>query len=80
MAITIAMDRRLWNLERNRDIIKNCLAEADEQTRVIIEELYMKKRPSLTLIGLARQLFISKSQAYKLRNHFFEAVADELGM
>ena len=42
MAITIAMDRRLWNLERNRDIIKNCLAEADEQTRVIIEELYMK--------------------------------------
>ncbi|MDN6543998.1 MAG: transcriptional regulator, partial [Enterococcaceae bacterium] len=25
-------------------------------------------------------LFISKSQAYKLRNHFFEAVADELGM
>ena len=44
------------------------------------EELYMKKRPSLTLIGLAQQLFISKSQAYKLRNHFFEAVADELGM
>ena len=80
MAITIAMDRRLCNLERNRDIIKNCLAEADEQTRVIIEELYMKKRPSLTLIGLAQQLFISKSQAYKLRNHFFEAVADELGM
>ncbi|MGC2991132.1 hypothetical protein ACPTGG_14430, partial [Enterococcus faecalis] len=42
---------------------------------------YIKKtRPSLTLIGLALQLFISKSQAYKLRIHFFEAVADELGM
>ena len=79
MAITIAMDRRLWNLERNRDIIKNCLAEADEQTRVIIEELYMKNGP-FNINGLAQQLFISKSQAYKLRNHFFEAVADELGM
>ncbi|MGH2233732.1 transcriptional regulator, partial [Enterococcus faecalis] len=51
-----------------------------EQTRVIIEGLYMKKRPSLTLIGLAQELFISKSQAYKLKNHIFEAVEDELGM
>ena len=79
--------KKISEIERNKNSVrligtlgKNCLAEADEQTRVIIEELYMKKRPSLTLIGLAQQLFISKSQAYKLRNHFFEAVADELGM
>ena len=44
MAITIAMDRRLWNLEKSRHY-QNCLAEADEQTRVIIEELYMKNGP-----------------------------------
>ena len=50
------------DLERNRDIIKNCLAEADEQTRVIIEELYMKKRPSLTLIDLPSNYLLVKAK------------------
>lgn len=80
LAITIATDRRLWNLERNRNIIQSCLAESDEQTRVIIEELYLKNRPTLTLLGVAQQLFISKNTAYRLRNTFFERVAEELGL
>lgn len=80
LAITIATDRRLCNLERNRDVIRACLERADEQTKTIIEELYLKRRPTLTLLGVAQQLFISKSQAYKLRNNFFESIADELGM
>lgn len=80
LVITIATDRRLWNLERNRNIIQSCLAESDEQTQVIIEELYLKNRPTLTLLGVAQQLFISKNTAYRLRNAFFERVAEELGL
>lgn len=80
LAITIATDRRLCNLERNRDVIRACLERSDEQTKKIIEELYLKRRPTLTLLGVAQQLYISKSQAYKLRNKFFESIADELGM
>ena len=80
LAITIATDRRLWNLERNRNIIQSCLAESDEQTQVIIEELYLKNRPPLTLLGVSQQLFISKNTAYRLRNAFFERVAEELGL
>ena len=80
LGITIATDRRLWNLERNRNIIQSCLAESDDQTHVIIEELYLKNSPTLTLLGVAQQLFISKNTAYRLRNAFFERVAEELGL
>lgn len=80
MAITIAMDRRLWNLERNRDVVKDCLARADENTKEIIEKLYLQKNATVNLLGMSQRLFISKSKAYELRNDFFEAVADELGL
>lgn len=80
LAITIAEDRRLCNLERNRDVVRSCLEESDEQTKIIIEELYLKKRPTLTLLGVAQQLYISKNTAYRLRNEFFKKVADELGL
>ncbi len=80
LAISISTDRRLTNLERNKAAIKRCLNESDSSTRKIVNECYIKKNPTLTIIGVAQQLYISKSEAYKLRNIFFQKLADELGL
>ncbi|MGK9295980.1 transcriptional regulator, partial [Melissococcus plutonius] len=78
LLITIATDRRLCNLERNRNITRKVLEESDDQTVVIIQELYLKQRPTFTLVGIAQKLYISKNTAYRLRNKFFEQMAEEL--
>ncbi len=80
MMITISEDRRLSNLERNRNVIDNCLNLSDDTTKRIINELYLKTNPTLTLTGLAEKLHISKNTAYRLRNSFFESIAEELGI
>lgn len=80
LMITIEQDKRLTNLERNKRVISQALEEADEDTKTIIEELYMKKYPQYTLVGLVQQkkIFVSKTRAYELRNIFFQSIADEL--
>lgn len=80
--ITIEQDKRLNQLERNKKIVNSALEEADEDTKVIIEELYFKKYPQYTLVGLVQQnkIFVSKTKAYELRNTFFQTIADELGL
>ncbi|MBL1227996.1 transcriptional regulator [Enterococcus sp. BWB1-3] len=80
LMITIEQDKRLYALERNKRVIAEALEEADENTRVIIQELYMKKYSHYTLAGLIQQqkIFVSKTKAYELRNLFFQTIADEL--
>lgn len=80
MILAIAADRRLAHLEKNKLAISECLAQTDEVTRTIIEEVYLKKRATVTMIGIAQKLYISKNSAYRLRNTFFEKLADELGI
>lgn len=82
MMITIEQDRRLSALERNKRIIEDNLQECDEDTRTIIEELYIVKYQRYTMEGLVEQRLIScgKSKAYDLRNRFFENVARELNL
>lgn len=80
MVITISVDRRLRNLEINRKIIADILEASDETTNHIIEELYFKPRPQFNMVGIAQKLFISKNSAYRLHNHFFEKLANELGL
>lgn len=53
---------------------------SDETTQKIIKEIYLNKKTNLTLLGMSQKLFISKTQAYNLRNLFFEQLADELGI
>ena len=82
MMITIEQDRRLSALERNKRVIEDNLQECDEDTRTIIEELYIVKYQRYTMEGLVEQRLIScgKSKAYDLRNRFFENVAMELNL
>lgn len=82
MMITIEQDRRLSALERNKRIIADNLDECDKDTRTIIEELYIKKYTQYTMDGLVKNGLIncSRSQAFNLRNSFFENVAKELNL
>ena len=82
MMITIEQDRRLSALERNKRIIEDNLQECDDDTRTIIEELYIVKYQRYTMEGLVEQRLIScgKSKAYDLRNRFFENLARELNL
>lgn len=82
MLITIEQDRRLAALERNKRIVSNLMDESSEDTRVIIKELYMKKRPEYTLQGLVqhKKIFCSKRTAQRLKNKFFEEMAKALDL
>lgn len=81
MVITIADDRRLTNLEHNRDVVDRCLAKSDSATITIIHELYFKETPSFTLQGVADKLnYANESSVRKKRNRFFEMMANELGL
>ncbi|MCV2505664.1 transcriptional regulator [Melissococcus plutonius] len=80
LLITIEQDKRLVQLERNKRIIDDALDNSSEDTKVIIKELYLKKRPQYTLEGLVqnRLIFCSKRTAQRLRSDFFKTVASEL--
>lgn len=82
MMITIEQDRRLSALERNKRIIECNLDECDDDTRTIIEELYIKKYTQYTMDGLVQNglIYCSRRKAFNLRDAFFENVARDLNL
>lgn len=81
-ALTIAEDKALGIIKRNKRVVQKELDQADSDTRVIIEELYIRKYPQYTMSGLVNNHKIScgRTKAFKLRDTFFENIADELGL
>lgn len=82
LLITIEQDRRLASLARNKRIIADTINAADEETKTIIKELYLKKYPQYNIQGLIdhQLIFCSRSQAYNLRNKFFGDIAIQLNL
>lgn len=78
MAINIATDRRLTALDRNKKIIDQCLDQCSWETYKIIDTVYFKRAKSVE--GVAMEIPLSASQVRRLRQQFFERVADELGI
>ncbi|WP_159723158.1 integrase [Enterococcus sp. CSURQ0835] len=73
----------LWSIEsheaivqfkRQKQVVEDLLKECDENTRIIINELYISKFPKYTMQGLVDQDIIdcSKNTGFRLRNRFFE--------
>lgn len=79
LAISIAEDRRLTNLERNKRVVKSCLQVVDQDTVDLITELYFKKHQTRTLEGIAQKLNSSPAAISRKRTKFFELVKSELG-
>lgn len=82
LMITIEQDKRLTNLERNKQVVSNALDNSDKDTRTIIHELYLVKRPVYTMDGLLQsgKVFCSKRTAQRLRTEFFEEIANALNL
>ncbi|MGM0169157.1 hypothetical protein IGI39_003473 [Enterococcus sp. AZ135] len=80
LLISISLDRQLINLERNQKIISMCLDNATFETREIIELLYMTNKQKVNLDLAADQVFLSKRQVIRLRDAFFEELAEHLGI
>ena len=80
LLISISLDRQLVNLERNQKIITMCLENATAETKEIIELLYMKNNHKVNLDLVADQVFLSKRQVMRLRDAFFEELAEHLGI
>ncbi|WP_047999932.1 transcriptional regulator [Lactiplantibacillus herbarum] len=80
--ITIDEDRRINALKRQRAIVEDCLDEVGTDTETIIGELYFKKHPKYTLVGLVDNNVISvgKARAYELKNAFIDECAKGLGL
>lgn len=80
LLITISLDRRLINLERNQKIISQCLENTTIETKEIIKLLYMTDKKKVNLDFVADQVFLSKRQVIRLRDTFFEELAEHLGI
>lgn len=80
MLITIEQDARLTRLNEQYNITKRLLDETDDDTRIIIKELYIRKRPQYTMQGLADKhlIFCSARTGRDLRTAFFKKMALEL--
>lgn len=80
LLMTISLDRRLLSLERNQKIISLCLENATIETREIIKLLYMTDKTKVNLDLVADKVFLSKRQVIRLRDAFFEELAEHLGI
>lgn len=80
MALSIKIDKQMVQLFINEECIAACLAEADDLTVQIIEELYFKHRAQMNLERLAQLLNVSVSGVSMRRKQFMESLAEKLGL
>ncbi|WP_275781959.1 transcriptional regulator [Latilactobacillus curvatus] len=82
MIITLDEDRRLNALKRQRNLIDDTLDEFGNDTEVIINELYFKRRQEYTIEGLIeqRKIFVGRSKAFELKSKFIERLGSKLGL
>jgi len=82
LMITIEQDQRLAALERNRRVVAILLEECCEDTKIIIQELYMRRMPKYTIQGLITNglIFVGRTKAFELRDRFFLEVGKDLNL
>lgn len=82
LVAAIGNDRVIRNLDVTQKAIAFNLEHCDNDTRTIIEELYLKRYPRYTMDGLivSEKIKCKRSKAYDLRNEFFENVAKDLNL
>lgn len=79
-AITIAEDRRLFQLRKQKEAVEKCLNRCDKDTRLIIDNLYFKKHVVYTIDGIAYLLNSSHASVSRKKKSFIKDVAIELGI
>lgn len=78
---TMKEDRELQQLKLNHKCVSYCLAHTDKDTQRIIEELYFKDGPEITLAELGNTVLnMTKGNVSKKRKQFFEFILEEIGL
>lgn len=82
LVITIDEDRMLHSLKNQRNVVDDCFDESDDDTKIIIKELYFNQHPQYTMSGIVQNNIVSVGlrRAYDLRNVFIGKVARGLGL
>ena len=82
LIITLDEDKRINALKKQRQVIDDCLDEVGEDTEIIIDELYFRKRPRYTIDGLVVNHLIgcSRATAFRLKKQFISSCAKQLGL
>ncbi|WP_137624963.1 transcriptional regulator [Lactiplantibacillus pingfangensis] len=80
--ITIDEDRRINALRRQHDVIDDCLDGVGDDTEVIVNELYFRKRQQYTIDGLVMNqlIHVSRRKAFDLKRLFLEDCAKGFGL
>lgn len=78
--ITIQRDQQLAILERTKREIENLLDESDGLTQLVIEEVYIHQRVRIDELPSRPQCYYGRSELYRLKQRFFEQLADNLGL
>lgn len=72
-------DRYVESLRWQKRCVHSCYLAADWGTKDVVQSLYFKPNPNLTIDGLAEHLHISRSTLFYRRNKFLENLRRELG-
>ena len=80
VAMTIAMDRELQLLQYQRDAVERTVNKSEPLTNQVIREYYFTRPRIKTWEGIAMDMKMSASNCRKLRNVFFDRLADEIGL
>lgn len=78
-AATLVEDKVLKELQKERDAVDKTLRESHLEAVTIIDEYYFKRPRTKTWDGIAVDMSLSKSTCLRIRNEFFNRLADELG-
>lgn len=79
MAIDLATDRRLYNIQRNYEAVEECLKWSKNDVRKVIKAIYFLPN-NKSLEGIASELHTSKSAVIRKRNKFMDNLADKIGI
>lgn len=72
-------DRVVNSLRWQQGAVADAWQTADDLTKAIIDKLYFKPNPNLSIDGLAMELHISRSTLFYRRNKFLETIRHNLG-
>lgn len=79
LKFTIQDDCELRQLRLHHECVSYCLAHTDQDTRQIIEELYFKGTPEVTLSKVGTTVLkMTKGNISKKRKQFFKFILQEL--
>jgi transcriptional regulator with PAS, ATPase and Fis domain len=72
-------EQRILTLKQHKAAVQDVFNQSSDDTRQVIDALYLNRDPNKTADGVALALHISRATLFYRRNKFFESVRKRLG-